>query len=174
VKWPSLWSSGQSSWLQIQRSGLDSRGYQIFWEVVGLEWGPLSLVSSIEELLERKSSGSGLESREDGRRGPSCWPCGTPYWQTLALTSPTSGGLSVGIVRGPRPQSLVFLVLVKYWPPLQCLCSNLHETCSRVCVSRLHFSWVNLREQIALADLSTSIRPIIATARDEASGQFSS
>jgi hypothetical protein len=25
--------------------GFDSRRYQIFWEVVGLEWGPLSLVS---------------------------------------------------------------------------------------------------------------------------------
>jgi hypothetical protein len=25
-----LWSSGQSSWLQIQRSGFDSRRYQIF------------------------------------------------------------------------------------------------------------------------------------------------
>jgi len=30
----------------------DSRRYQIFWVVVGLERGPLSLVSSIEELLE--------------------------------------------------------------------------------------------------------------------------
>jgi hypothetical protein len=37
---PSLWSRGQSSWLQIQRSGLDSRRQQIFWEVVGLERGP--------------------------------------------------------------------------------------------------------------------------------------
>jgi hypothetical protein len=63
---PPLWSSGQSSWLQIQRSGLDFRRYQIFSEVVGLERGPLSLVSTIEELLERKSSGSGLESREYG------------------------------------------------------------------------------------------------------------
>jgi hypothetical protein len=35
---------------------------------VGLERGPLSLMSSIEELLGRKSSGSGLESRENGRR----------------------------------------------------------------------------------------------------------
>jgi hypothetical protein len=26
----SLWSSGQSSWLEIQRSGLDFRRYQIF------------------------------------------------------------------------------------------------------------------------------------------------
>jgi hypothetical protein len=36
---------------------------------VGPERGLLSLVSTIEELLERKSSGSGLESREYGRRG---------------------------------------------------------------------------------------------------------
>jgi hypothetical protein len=29
---------------------------------VGLQWGPLSLVRTMEELLERKSSSSGLES----------------------------------------------------------------------------------------------------------------
>jgi hypothetical protein len=65
---PPLWSSGQSSWLQIQRSGFHSRRYQIFLEVVGLERGPLGLVSTIEELLGRKISGSGLENRECGRR----------------------------------------------------------------------------------------------------------
>ena len=32
--------------------GFNSRCYQIFWVVVGLERGPLSLVRSIEELLE--------------------------------------------------------------------------------------------------------------------------
>jgi hypothetical protein len=58
---PPLWSSVQSFWLQIQRPGFGSRRYQIFWEVVGLERGPLSLVSKTEELLGRKSSGSGLE-----------------------------------------------------------------------------------------------------------------
>jgi hypothetical protein len=36
---------------------------------VGLERGPLSLVSTTEELLGRKSSGSGLEIRKYGRRG---------------------------------------------------------------------------------------------------------
>jgi hypothetical protein len=36
-------------------------------KVAGLERGPLSLVSTTEELLERKSSDSGLESREYGR-----------------------------------------------------------------------------------------------------------
>jgi hypothetical protein len=40
-------------------------------KVVGLERGPLSLVSTTEELLGRKSSGSDLENREYGRRDPS-------------------------------------------------------------------------------------------------------
>jgi hypothetical protein len=35
---------------------------------VGLERGPLSLVSTTEELLGRNSSASGLETREYGRR----------------------------------------------------------------------------------------------------------
>jgi hypothetical protein len=34
---------------------------------VALERGPLSLVSTVEEQLERNSSGSGLENREYGR-----------------------------------------------------------------------------------------------------------
>jgi hypothetical protein len=38
---------------------------------VGLERDPLGLVSTIEELRERKSSGFGLERREYGRRDPS-------------------------------------------------------------------------------------------------------
>jgi hypothetical protein len=36
---------------------------------VGLERGSLSLVSTIKELLERKSSGSGLEYKKYGRKG---------------------------------------------------------------------------------------------------------
>jgi hypothetical protein len=96
---PSLKSSGQSSWLHIQGSGLDSRSYQIFREVVGLDQGPLRLVSTIEELLGRKSSGSGLESRKYGLRDPSRWPRCTLYPFKFALTSPTSGGRSVGMVR---------------------------------------------------------------------------
>jgi hypothetical protein len=37
---------------------------------VGLERGPLSLVSITEELLGRNSSGSGLENKEYGRGAP--------------------------------------------------------------------------------------------------------
>jgi hypothetical protein len=51
---------------------------QIFWEVVGLERGPLSLVSTTEELLETKSIGSGLESREYCLGDPPGWPRDTP------------------------------------------------------------------------------------------------
>jgi hypothetical protein len=37
---------------------------------MGLERGPLSLVSTIEELLGRKISGSDLENRDYGRWDP--------------------------------------------------------------------------------------------------------
>jgi hypothetical protein len=87
-----LWSSGQSSWLQIQRSGFHSLRFQIFWEIVGLERGPLSLVNTIEELLERKKNGSDLENRDSGRMGSTALTTWHPYPQKLALTSPTSGG----------------------------------------------------------------------------------
>jgi hypothetical protein len=46
-------------------------------------WCPLSLVSTIEWLLGRKSRGSGLENREYGRRDPSRWPRCTLYPQKI-------------------------------------------------------------------------------------------
>jgi hypothetical protein len=110
ILWPPLWSSGQSSWLQIQRSGSDSWRYQIFREMVGLERGSLWSVSTIEELLEPRSSSSGLENPEYGRGDPSRWPRGTLYLQKLALPSPTSCGLSVGIVLS-RTQATEFFLL---------------------------------------------------------------
>jgi hypothetical protein len=79
---------------------------------VGLERGPLSLVSRTEELLlEWKSSGSGLEIREYGRKDPSRWPHDTLYPQKLALTSLKIGGLSVGIVRSCTQGTQLFYVL---------------------------------------------------------------
>jgi hypothetical protein len=49
-----MWSSDQSFWLQTQRSGFDYQRYQIFWELVALERGPLNLVSKTKELLKKK------------------------------------------------------------------------------------------------------------------------
>jgi hypothetical protein len=46
---------------------------------VGLERGPLSLVSTTDELLGRKSISAGLESRKYGHRDPSHSPRGSLY-----------------------------------------------------------------------------------------------
>jgi hypothetical protein len=51
---PPVLSGGQSSWVQIQRSQVDSWHCQSFREVVGLEQGPVCFVRIIEELLEEK------------------------------------------------------------------------------------------------------------------------
>jgi hypothetical protein len=93
--------------------GFDSWRYQIFWEVVGLERGPLSLVRITEELFGRNSSGSGLENQEYGRGDPLRWPRNTLYPQKLPLTSPISGGHSVGIVR-LRTKATEFLLFDYY------------------------------------------------------------
>jgi hypothetical protein len=89
--------------------GFDSRRYQIFWEVGGLERGPLSVVSTTEELLGRNNSGCGLESREYGHGDTLLWLRDTLYPQKLALTSPTSGCRSVGKVRS-RTKATEFVI----------------------------------------------------------------
>jgi hypothetical protein len=60
-------------------------------------------VSTIEELLGRKTSGSNLENLEYGRKNPYLYP------QKLVLTLPTSGGFSVGIVRSLTKATEFFL-----------------------------------------------------------------
>jgi hypothetical protein len=74
--------------------GFDSRRYQIFWEAWGLERGPLSLISTIEELRGRKSSEFGLENREYDRRDLLRWQ--------------VAFALSVYFARELRPWSLFF------------------------------------------------------------------
>jgi hypothetical protein len=88
---PPLCSSGQSSWLQMQKSGFDSRRYQIFWEVVSLQRGPLSLVSTTEELRSRN-----LRIRPVGSVTLTTWH---PLSSKVSRTSLTNGVRSVGIVR---------------------------------------------------------------------------
>jgi hypothetical protein len=70
--------------------------------------GPLSLVSTNEELLGRNGSSSGLESREYGHGDPLRWPRDTLYPQKLALNTQTSGGRSVGTVRSQTKATQFF------------------------------------------------------------------
>jgi hypothetical protein len=58
---------------------------------------------------------SGLENREYGRKEMSRWPRGILYPQMLALSSPTSGSHSVGIVRLQTQATEFSLVLVLSW-----------------------------------------------------------
>jgi hypothetical protein len=85
-------------------------------------------MSTIEELLRKKNSGSGLESREYGRRDASRWPCGILYPQELALTSPTSGGRLVGMDRSQtKPTEF-------YYGSLYIYIDISHSSCSK-CLS---------------------------------------
>jgi hypothetical protein len=96
---------------------------------VGLELCPLILVSTIEELLERKSGGFGLEIREYGRKNSSRWQRGTLYPQKLAPTSPTSGGRSVGILRSlAKATEFSFFFLVHKCPELKSILRQLNWT----------------------------------------------
>jgi hypothetical protein len=76
---------------------------------VGLERGPLSLVSTTEELLDRKvvalvskTENTAVGIRHADHVAPS-------IHKKLAITSPTSGDRSVGIVRS-RTQTMEFVV----------------------------------------------------------------
>jgi hypothetical protein len=67
---------------------------------VGLERGPLSLMSTTEELLGRKSSSSGLEIREYGRRDPSRCPHGSLSAKFCADCRQAAVARSVYFARG--------------------------------------------------------------------------
>jgi hypothetical protein len=89
--WGKIFYSHNDRDLVVRVPGYRSRG-------PGSISGATNFVSTIQELLEKKSSGSVLERREYDSRDSWRWPHGTLYPQKLALTSPTSGGCSVGIV----------------------------------------------------------------------------
>jgi hypothetical protein len=64
------------------------------------------------------SSGSCLENREYCRRDLSRWLRGTLYPQKLAITSSTSGGRSVGVVRS-QTQTMEFFFIRKMYRTVQ-------------------------------------------------------
>jgi hypothetical protein len=88
---------------------------------VGLERGSLNLVNTIEELLERKSSGSGKDNRYYGRRDTLRCPRDSLYLEKLALTSPTSCGRSVCVVRWRTKTTEFGLIFYAGHYPSACL-----------------------------------------------------
>jgi hypothetical protein len=81
---------------------------------VGLERGPLSLVSTTEELLDRKVTALVYKTENTAVRIRHAHHVVPSIRKKLEITSPTSGGRSVGIVRS-RTQtmefSLVFIIV---------------------------------------------------------------
>jgi hypothetical protein len=78
---------------------------------MGLERGPLSLVSTTEELLDRKAAAPAYKTENTAvviRRADHVAPS---IRQRLAITSPTRGGRSVGIVRS-RTQTMEFSLVL--------------------------------------------------------------
>jgi hypothetical protein len=86
-------------------------------------WWPLSYTSGVSTnsliscygdrftllfIFNNNNNNNNLENREYGRRDPSRWPRDTLYPQKFALTSPTSGSRSIGIVL-LRTQATEFL-----------------------------------------------------------------
>jgi hypothetical protein len=78
-----------------------------------------SLVRIIEELLERKVAAPVYKTEINGRGDSLRWPRDTLYPLKLVLTSLTSGGRSVGIVRWrTEAPEFVFLFLLLSLPRL--------------------------------------------------------
>jgi hypothetical protein len=89
---PPLWSSGQSSWLQIRRPG-SIPGTTTKKKVVGLERCPLSLVSTTEELLHRKVAAPFYKTENTAvgiRHADHAAPSICKRWQSLRLQAAVS------------------------------------------------------------------------------------
>jgi hypothetical protein len=104
----SLWSSGQSSWLQIQRSRVRFPALPDYLRSSGSGTGSTQPREDNWGVFERKVYKTEINGRGDSLR----WPHDTLYPAMLALTSPTSGGRSVSIVRwrSKAPEFLFFYI----------------------------------------------------------------
>jgi hypothetical protein len=81
--------------------------------VVGLERGPLSLVGTTEELLDRKVATPVYKTENTAVCICHADHVASSIRKKLAITSPTSSGRSVGIVRS-RTQTMEFKYVIRF------------------------------------------------------------
>jgi hypothetical protein len=87
-------------------------------KVVGLERGPLSLVSTTDELLDRKVAAPVYKTENTAVGISHADHVASSIRKKLAITLPTSGGRSVGIVRS-RTQAMEFIFEALSCLPIQ-------------------------------------------------------
>jgi hypothetical protein len=90
---------------------------------VGLEQGPLSLVSTTEELLDRKVTAPGYKTEITAVGIRHADHVALSVSKKLAITSPTNDGRSVGIVRS-RSQTMEFSLVLALKVPLHIVSLN--------------------------------------------------
>jgi hypothetical protein len=111
-KWPPLWSSRQSFWLQIHRSRVPFPALPDLLRSSGSGTGSTHPREDNWGATWKESSGSGLENLNQRPCEFVALATRKVYPLKLSLTSPTSGGRSVGMVRacGLKPRSLFCFV----------------------------------------------------------------
>jgi hypothetical protein len=146
--------------LQIQRSEFNSRPYQIFWEVVGLERGSFSPVSTTEELLGRKSRGSGLEHQEYGRGYPLRLPRDTLYPQKLTLACSSCWASTAQSFSGPSSAGLMtkFYCLNFETPPQL---EDPNGLCYRHQKSKSCYDWRSISQYVFVSSSLRNLWPDI-------------
>jgi hypothetical protein len=109
---------------RFRSPGLDSRRYQIFWEVLGQQRGKLSLISITEKLLELKSSGYGSRKPTLTAVGIRCyeWDSNPSIWggEDCSCFGP----------RGPFERQLTHMVNVGDFQNKQKLLLSINRQCN--------------------------------------------
>jgi hypothetical protein len=116
-----IWGEGSRRWLRRMRlvgwgcvwSGSSTSNWKN-GKLYRTAWFEISTGSTQHREYNWGATWKLLEIREYGRRNPSRWSRDTVHPQKLVLTSPTSVGRSVGIVRS-RTKATELLVSIPYF-----------------------------------------------------------